>query len=110
MMRIAISPRLATRTLLHIGRGSLAPASPRQGDAGGVLEAPVLLAVLHGGLRDAVVGSRLAALGDRRGGDLEHNFGERQGARAHAAGAAHVTYGAVADGLGEDLLAVDQLG
>src|ERR1700719_4761445 len=74
------------------------------------LEVARLLAVLHRRLRHAVVGARLAALGDARGGDLGHHLGQRGGLRAHPAGAAHVTDGAVAHGLGEHLLAVDQLG
>ena len=54
------------------------------------------LAVLHGGLGHAVVGARLAALGDARRGDLGHDVVERGGARRDGAGAAHVADGAVA--------------
>ena len=50
---------------------------PRRGDPQH-LEVPHPLAVFHGGLADAVVGARLAALGDPRGGDLRHHVVERR--------------------------------
>src|SRR4051794_8408457 len=54
------------------------------------------LAVLHRGLGHAVVGSRLAALGDARAGDLVDDVRERHGGGLDGAGAAHVADGAVA--------------
>ena len=72
-------------------------------------EVALPLAVLHGGLRHTVVGARLAALGDPRGGDLGDDVLQRHGARAHRAGARHVAHRAVADPLGERLLAVHPL-
>src|SRR5438445_2882676 len=74
------------------------------------LEVADLLAILHRGLGDLVVGPGLTALGDARGGDLEHDLFQRARLRTHATGAAHVADRAIAHRLGEDLLAVEQLG
>src|SRR5271166_5310585 len=74
------------------------------------LEVPGLLAVLHGGLGDAIIGAGLAPLGDRRRRDLQDDLLDARRPGQDAAGAAHVTDRPVADGVGEDLLAVDQLG
>src|SRR5204862_6246551 len=73
------------------------------------LEVAAPLAVLQGGLGDAVVGARLAALGHARGGDLGHPLLERCRARLDAARARHVADCPVADVRLERLLAVDQL-
>src|SRR6476646_7534389 len=54
------------------------------------LEVPGLLAIPHRRLGYPVISPRLAALGDPRGGDLEHDLLERRGLGADAAGAAHV--------------------
>src|SRR5918999_3107248 len=78
-------------------------------DAWPASEIPLLIAVLHCGLRDAVVGARLAALGDAGGGDLGHDGLERLGRRRHGAGAAHVAHRAEAHRLLEGLLAGQQL-
>src|ERR1019366_4993238 len=80
------------------------------GEIAAHLEVPGLLAILHRGLGHAVVGPRLAALGDPRRRDLDDDLLERRGLGEHTPGTAHVTDRAVADGLREHLLAVDQLG
>src|SRR3954447_71956 len=73
------------------------------------LEVAGNLAVLHGGLADAVVGARLAALGDLRRGDLGHHVMQGGRGRGDRAGAAHVADGAVADARAERLLALEEL-
>src|SRR3954449_6840414 len=73
------------------------------------LEVAGNLAVLHRGLADPVVGARLAALGDLRGGDLGDGRVELRGGRGDGARAAHVADGPVAHARGERRLAVDQL-
>src|SRR3954462_402489 len=73
------------------------------------LEVAGNLAVLHGGLADAVVGARLAALGDLRRGDLGHDVVQGGRGRGDRAGAAHVADRAIADARVERLLAFDQL-
>src|SRR5262245_677524 len=70
----------------------------------GCLEVANALAILHRRLAGAVVGPRLAALGDVRRRDLGDDLFERRRRRADAAGAAHVADGAEAHGLGERLL------
>src|SRR3954451_15603473 len=54
------------------------------------LEVANALPVLHRGFADAVVGARLAALGDARRRDLGDDLLERARFADHAAGAAHV--------------------
>src|SRR3954453_18187270 len=73
------------------------------------LEVAGNLAVLHRGLARAIVGARLAALGDLRGGDLGDDSVELRGGRGDGARAAHVADGPVAHARGERLLALDQL-
>src|SRR3954454_6338447 len=73
------------------------------------LEVAGNLAVLHGGLADAVVGAGLAPFGDLRRGDLGHDVVQGGRGRGDRAGAAHVADRAVADARVERLLAVDQL-
>src|SRR3954449_6415463 len=73
------------------------------------LEVAGNLAVLHRGLARTVVGARLAALGDLRGGDLGDDRVELRGGRGDGARAAHVADGPVAHALRERLLALDQL-
>src|SRR4051794_14172775 len=73
------------------------------------LEVAGNLAVLHGGLADAVVGAGLAALGDLRRGDLGHHVVQGGRGRGDRAGAAHVADRAVADARVERLLALDEL-
>src|SRR5215203_1176911 len=63
----------------------------------GSSEVALLLAVLHGGLGDPVVGTGRAALGQRRGGHLDDDVGVGAGRGLHGAGARHVADGAVAD-------------
>src|SRR5829696_9192146 len=92
-------PAVATRSISGSCR------DPREGP----LEVPDSLSIFHGRLGCAVVGARLAALGHARGGDLGDDVLERGGARAHGARAGHVADRAVADPLGERLLAVHAL-
>src|SRR6185295_11051992 len=73
------------------------------------LEVALLLAVLHGGLGDAVIGARLAALGDAGGRDLGDHVGQRLGLGCDRAGAAHVADRAEPDPLLEGLLAGQEL-
>src|SRR3954466_15492508 len=73
------------------------------------LEVAGNLAVLHRGLARAVVGARLAALGDLRGGDLGDDGVELGGGRGDGARAAHVADGPVAHARRERLLALDEL-
>src|SRR4051812_21721526 len=73
------------------------------------LEVAGNLAVLHRGLARAVVGARLAALGDLRGGDLGDDRVELGGGRGDGARAAHVADGPVAHARRERRLALDQL-
>src|SRR3954465_12694859 len=73
------------------------------------LEVAGNLAVLHRGLARAVVGARLAPLGDLRGGDLGDDGVELGGGRRDRARAAHVADGPVAHARRERLLAVDEL-
>src|SRR5437764_3666742 len=73
------------------------------------LEVATAFAVLHGRLADAVVGARLAALGDPCGCDLLHHGVQRDRPRLHRARARHVAHRAVADARLERLLPVDQL-
>ena len=54
------------------------------GAASAMLEVPRDLAVFHRGLGDAVVGARLAALGDPRRGDLGDDRAEVGGGRRTA--------------------------
>src|SRR6185312_4221560 len=77
-----------------------------------VLEVADTLPVLHRGLREAVIGARLAPLGDPRRRDLADDLVDRRCVRADTAGARHVAYGAEADEVGERLLvriALDEL-
>src|SRR3954470_2800901 len=69
------------------------------------LEVTGNLAVLHGGLGDAVVGARLAALGDAGAGDLLDDVGQGHGGGFDRARAAHVAHRAVAHDRVERLLA-----
>src|SRR3954452_18781095 len=73
------------------------------------LEVAGNLAVLHRGLADAIVGARLAALGDLRRRDLGDHVVQRGRGRRDGAGAAHVADRAVPDARAERLLAVDEL-
>src|SRR4029079_14181591 len=73
------------------------------------LEVALLLAVLHGGLGRAIVGARLAALGDVRRRDLGDDVLEGRGGGPYRARAAHVADRAVAHGRGERLLILHQL-
>src|SRR3954469_4552202 len=73
------------------------------------LEVPGNLAVLHRGLADAVVGARLAALGDLRCRDLGDDVVQGGRGRRDRAGAAHVADRAVAHARAERLLALDEL-
>src|SRR4051794_29395114 len=73
------------------------------------LEVPGNLAVLHRGLADAVVGARLAALGDLGRRDLGDDVVQGGRGRRHRAGAAHVADRAVANARAERLLALDEL-
>src|SRR4051794_5470494 len=101
-------PAVATLSISGSSCGWRAPRGrrdPREGSS----EVAHSLAVLHGGLRDPIVGARLAALGDPRGGDLGHDLLQRACAGAHGTRAGHVAHGAVADPLGERLLAVHAL-
>src|SRR5690606_5764824 len=59
-------------------------------------EVALPLAVLHRGLRGAVVGSGGAALGDPGGRDLLDDLLDRAGRGLDGAGAGHVAHGAVA--------------
>src|SRR6188472_1205036 len=68
------------------------------------LEVADTLPVLHRGLREAVVGARLAPLRDPRRRDLADDLVNRRCARTDTAGAGHVAHGAEADGLRERLL------
>src|SRR5215831_13722949 len=67
------------------------------------------LSVLHGGLAEAVVGARLAALGDSRGGDLLHDRLDGGRLRLDAARARHVADRAEANGGNERILALHPL-
>src|SRR5690606_31064787 len=67
-------------------------------------EVPLLLAVIHGGLGDAVVGPRCAALREHARGDLGHDRTDGAGARADSAGAGHVADRPVANRLRTHLL------
>src|SRR5918999_5591494 len=101
-------PLVAAPVAVAITRtGGSRPRTPD--DAWPVSEIPLLLAVLHGRLRDPVVGARLAALGDPSGGDLRHHRLERLGRRGDGARTAHVAHRAEAHGLLERLLAGQQL-
>src|SRR3954468_18247221 len=62
------------------------------------------LAILHRGLGDAVVGTRLAAFGDAGPGDLVDDVGQRDRGRLDRARAAHVADRAVAHERAEDVL------
>src|SRR5919112_849976 len=95
-------PAVASRSSPERGRRPLPFACP-------LLEIAGHLPVLHRGLGDLVVGPRLAALGDRRGGDLVDDVAQGGGGRRHRAGAAHVAHRPVAHALGERLLAGQQL-
>src|SRR6476619_4112336 len=75
----------------------------------GCSEIALLLAVLHGGLGDPVVGARGAALGQRGGGHLEDDVGVRAGRGVDRPGARHVTDGAVAHEPGLDRLVASGL-
>src|SRR2546429_3284562 len=69
------------------------------------LEVAGNLAVLHRGLADAVVGARLAALGDPGARDLDDDVLERGRRRLDRARAAHVAHRAVAHRRAERVLA-----
>src|SRR6476661_2987549 len=71
-----------------------------------ISEVPLLLAVLHGGLRQAVVGAGRAPLGDPGGRDLADHLGHVNGIRLDRAGAAHVTHRPVAHSAPLDALAL----
>src|SRR5215213_7650286 len=62
------------------------------------LEIAFLLAVLHGRLREEVVGPGGTPLGDAGGGHLGDDLGHGHGRRLHCAGAVHVTDGPVPHG------------
>src|SRR4051794_24016105 len=66
-------------------------------------------AVLHRGFGEAVVGARLAALGDTRGGDLVDDGTDRGCIGDDAAGAGHVADRAEAHGCGEWLFGLHAL-
>src|SRR4051812_25725336 len=83
------------------------PAAPFTAPA--PLEVTGNLAVLHGGVADAVVRARLTALGDAGRRDLGHDVVQRRRRRGDRAGAAHVAHGPVADARRERLLAVHEL-
>src|SRR3954467_13282919 len=83
------------------------PAVARRSEV--ALEITGNLAVLHRGLARAVVGARLAALGDARRRDLGDDLVERRGGRLDRAGAAHVADRAVADARRERVLALHPL-
>src|SRR6478735_2984842 len=85
------------------------PAVARRSSVAAILEITLLLAVLHGGLGDPVVGARGAALGQRGGGHLEDDVGVRAGRGVDRPGARHVTDGAVAHEPGLDRLVVSGL-
>src|SRR5215208_3969258 len=68
------------------------------------LEVADTLAVLHRGFGDAVVGARLAALGDAGRHDLGDDLLQRRRVGDDAAGAGHVSDRPEADGRGERLL------
>src|SRR6478735_7588998 len=85
------------------------PAVARRSSVAAILEIPFLLAVLHGGLGDPVVGARGAALGQRGGGHLEDDVGVRAGRGVDRPGARHVTDGAVAHEPGLDRLVASGL-
>src|SRR5204863_6725813 len=70
---------------------STEPAVASRSEVTAALEVAGNLAVLHGGLADAVVGARLAALGDPRERDLGDDLVERRGAGLDRARATHVT-------------------
>src|SRR5436305_5481555 len=103
--RSSVTARPSRRCARRPARGARHSSSSRR-----PLEVTGLLAILHRRLGHPIVGPGLAALGDSRGGDLEHHLLQAGGLRADAAGAAHVAHGAVANGVPEHLLAVDQLG
>src|SRR5437660_9850489 len=65
---------------------------------GNILEIPFLLAVLHGGLGEPVVGPGGAPLGDAGGGDFLDDLRDGGGRRLDRAGAVHVAHGPVAHG------------
>src|SRR5436190_17658804 len=67
------------------------------------------LAVLHRSLGEAVVGARLAALGQPRRRDLVDDSADRGRLGDHAAGAGHVADGTEANRGGEGILAVHPL-
>src|SRR3954452_21761765 len=71
------------------------------------LEIAFTLPVLHRGLGDAVVGARLAALGDAGRGDLRDDVLERRGARLDRAGDDHVADRPVPHGGDERLAGLD---
>src|SRR5947209_154350 len=73
------------------------PRRPPWALSGGTLEVALPLAVLHGRLREAVVGPGGAPLGDAGGGHLLDDLSDGRGRGPHRARAAHVADGAVAD-------------
>src|SRR3954447_26536508 len=74
-------PAVASRSRVLISGCPCLGAPAKYGSEGraesfvGSSEVALLLAVLHGGLGDPVVGARGAALGQGRGGDLEDDVG-----------------------------------
>src|ERR1700722_14343085 len=84
-------PMVANRRRSMVSTPSSGP--PAGGEPGNVvmgLEIPLTLAVLHGGLREAVVSPRGTALGDPRRRDLTDDLLHRVGVGAHGARAGGV--------------------
>src|SRR5580700_3530373 len=89
---------VAKRSRSMVSAASSAP--PPGGELGILLmalEVPLTLAVLHGGLRELVVATGGAALGNARGGRLVNDVVHGGGVGAHGAGQGGVAHGAVAD-------------
>src|SRR6478672_592586 len=94
----------AIRRFLLLGSPRSIGARNERRTSWGCSEIALLLAVLHGGLGDPVVGTRGAALGQGGGGHLEDDVGVRAGRGVDRPGARHVTDGAVAHEPGLDRL------
>src|ERR1700683_1397074 len=100
-------PMVANRKRSIVSTPSSGP--PAGGEPGNVvmgLEVPLALAIFHGGLREAVVGSGRSPLRDPRGGDLADDLLHRVGTGAHGARARGVAHRTEAHGLLADLLAL----
>src|SRR5580658_4794140 len=99
-------PMVAKRRRSMVSTPSSGP--PAGGEPGNVvmgLEIPLTLAVLHGGLREAVVGPRGTALGDPRRRDLTDDLLHRVGVGADGARAGGVADRTEAHRLLSDFLA-----